>query len=333
MKLTLLAAAALGALTMPLLPGGIPEAGAICDSPEHAVLPASGTTVPPQPTLYAFNPHPSLEGRLVVEGAEASIEPVAAAPAYHVTRIRVHAPDPGDEFRLYWRYANGTSSHPAHYQVGATPTPNQARVVGVTHHTMDWTCSFADTIKLELQGTAIAYRVAWADGEMTILPADDRALWPAGSSRGDADAPAPARVTVAELGHVNCMGHSVAPEALARSRPFVLYALYADGSEVRLGSAIAQLGKDGVRLPVELVAGASEIAPQRVVPADGAWDAAEADAAAAADAADAGGEPAFDAAARQALIQLATGIAMVGGVIALVCAALLRRRRDHEPRL
>jgi hypothetical protein len=330
MKLTLIAAAALGALAMTLSPGGITEAGAMCDSPEPAILPAPGTPLPPDPTLYAFDPDHNPKARLIVEGAEASIERVAESPAYDVTRIRVHARAPGHEIRLYWRDGNGSTSRPAHYRVGAATPPNQARVVGVTRHTWDWTCSFADTIKLELEGTAIAYRVAWADGSTTFLPADDRVMWPGNAD--DAAALAPARITAAELGHINCMGYSVAPEALARPRPFVLYALYADGSEVRIGSAIAQLGEDGVRLPVELVADAGEIAPQRVIPADGARDAAEAaEAPEAPEATD--DDPAPGAAARQALIRLATALGMVGGVIALVGAALLRRRRDHAPRL
>jgi hypothetical protein len=345
MKLTLLAAAALGAMTMTLSLGGIPEAHAICDSPSFGVLPAAGATVPPEPTLYAFipNPHPGM--RLVVEGAEASIEPVAASPAYDVMRVRVHARDPGDEFVLHWRYADGSSVRPAYYQVGATtPPPNQARVVGVTRHTDDWTCSFADTIKLELEGTAIAYRIAWADGSTTILPADARVLWPAragagaGAGAGEAEASSPPRVTAAELGHINCTGYSVAPEALARPRPFVLYALYVDGSEVRIGSAIAQLGKDGVRLPVELVGDdgedGGEIASQRVIPADETWRA---------------GRGEYDESATNDLVTTAfrrwltigrlTVVGALGGASALLGAALLglfgrrRRRPDHEPRL
>lgn len=329
MKLTRIAAAALGALALTLSPGGITEADAMCGSPEHTVLPAPGTPLPPEPTLYAFTPHRALEARLIIEGAEASIERVAESHAYDVTRVRVHARDPGHEIRLYWRYPNGRTSRPAHYRVGAATPPNQARVVGVTRYTWNWTCSFADTIKLELEGTAIAYRVAWADGSTSILPADSRLLWL--DNPDDAAALEPVRTTTAELGHINCMGYSVAPQALARPRPFVLYALYADGSEVRIGSAIAQLGKDGVRLPVELVAGAGEIAPQRVIPAAGARDAAasgEADEDAAAP------EPAPIAAARRVLLRLALALGiMVGGVIALVAVALLRRRRTHEPRL
>jgi hypothetical protein len=344
MKLTLLAAATLGAMTMTISPGGISEADAMCDSPSFGVLPAAGATVPPEPTLYAFiaNPHPRV--RLVVEGAEASIEPVATSPAYDVMRVRVHARDPGDEFVLHWRYPDGSSVRPAYYQVGATTPPNQARVVGVTRHTADWTCSFADTIKLELEGTAIAYRLAWADGSTTILPATDRVLWPApagagesaGERESEADAPSPPRVTTAELGHINCTGYSIAPEALARPRSFVLYALHVDGSEVRIGSSIAQLGKDGVRLPVELVGDTGEdggeIASQRVIPADGESGAAAAFSENADGAEDF--DPDYGAKARSAFLRWAIGLGMLAGVLALVGVALLGpRRRDHEPRL
>jgi hypothetical protein len=247
MKLTLLLAAALGMASL----GRIPEAAASCASPRVGFLPAPGATVPPRPTIYVFIPRPHLgERRVTVEGAEASVEPVTASRAYEVVRVRVLAHEPNQEFAVRWSDsddADPEAGHRARYRVGIAP-PNRARVVGVTRHLDEWTCSFADAIKLELDGTAIAYRLDWRDGETTVVPADDRALWP---SYGEA--PAPGTITSAELGHLDCLGYSVDPEALARPRAFELYALFADGSELRIGSSVAQLGEAGVRLPTELV--------------------------------------------------------------------------------
>jgi hypothetical protein len=348
MKLTLLAAA-LGAMTISL--GRIPEADAYCIPPEPTVLPANGT-VPPQPVLYAFIPlHRDLHaGHFVVEGAEASIEPVAETPAYDVVRIRVRARDPGHRFTVHWSPSNGsyafganlgrsrTSANNGHsgrrffYKVGAAPPPNRTRVVGVTRNTFRWMCSSEDVIRLKFESTAIAYRVAWADDSTTILPGDVGALWNPYRDYGS-----PSRVTATELGSINCLRDSVAPEALARQRAFELYALYADGSEVRIGSSIAQLGKDGVRLPMELLSnggkgGADEpIAPQRVISADDVWSAVMDGGT---ERATRAGEPPAGAPAARPHLVWSAAAGALGGAAALLGAALLRRRRrrNHEPR-
>ena len=357
MRLTLLAAA-LGAMTISL--GRVPEADAMCGAPSPAVLPADGTIVPPQPTLYAFIPlHNELHtGRFVVEGAEASIELAAKSPAYAVVRILVRARDPGHRFTVRWRSNNGPPgnnilsgrytgganngySGPVSYEVGTAAPPNWARVVGVKHNTLRWMCSSEDVIRFTLRGTAIAYRIAWADGSTSILAGDDGAMW-----TGYRDDKAPPRVATTALGHLNCMSHTVAPEELARRRAFELYALYTDGSEVRIGSSIAQLGKDGVRLPLELMdsggkdgesgeSGESgelrEIAPQRVFSADDVWSAVM-DGCTRRPGRE--GAPSPGGATRPSLGWSAAAGAL-GGAAALLSAALLRRRRhrrDHAPR-
>jgi hypothetical protein len=302
MKLSLLVAtAALGVAAL----GPVPEARASCETPKVGFLPAPGGTLPPHPTIYVFVPRHHPPGKLVtIEGTEASFEPVATSRAYEVVRVRVAASKPGDEFTVRWRYADIFDSdrgYLARYRIGATP-PNRARVVGVTRHLDRWMCSFADAIRLELDGTAIAYRVDWRDGETTIVPADGDALWPAYK-----DAPAPGTVTATELGHLNCLGYSVDPEALARPRAFDLYALFADGSELRIGSSIAQLGDQGVRLPAELVGEVRDARPYPVSTAMVAeW------------------LPPWWTAAPGAL----------GGAVVLLGGALLgrRRHRDHAPR-
>jgi hypothetical protein len=295
MKLTLLAAAALGIVTL----GRLPEADAECGSPQVGFLPASGETVPPRPTIYVFVPHPG-EARVVVEGAAASIEPVSKSEAYEVVRVRVLADDPGHEFDVHLRSAENPdprSGRSAHYQVGDTP-PDRARVIGVARHTHKWTCSYADTIRLELDGTAIAYRFAWRDGSTTVIPADDNVMWPMDEA---------GVVTKASLGHLDCMGHSIDPEALASPRAFDLYALFADGSELRIGSSVAQLGDRGVRLPAELVDEGHDERPYALV-----TQVVEQR------------PPAWRTAALGAL----------GGAVALLGVALVRRRRrrDHTPR-
>ena len=260
MKLTLIAAAVGTALGIAPL-GHVSEADAMCASPDPAFLPRTGEVVPPRPTLYAIVPDRAYlgEGRIAVEDGygidvKPQLETVSKSDAYEIVRIRVPLEEPGERFTVSWRFggeaADAQPRYRASYRIGSA-APNRARVVGVSRHLEQWTCSHADTIRLELEGTALAYRFAWHDGTTTTVPADDGAIW----RHGDSDVPGkePPATTFAELGHLDCLGMSIDPEALGKARSFELYALFADGSEVRLGSSSAQLGEQGVRLPLELV--------------------------------------------------------------------------------
>ena len=128
----------------------------------------------------------------------------------------------------------------------ATTRSDRAKVVDVTRYERSWTCSFADVIRVAVEGNAIAYRIEWDDDRTTVV-ADKDLMW--------TDAPAGGR-SVFELGHPDCWFYNVEPELLATAHSFELYALFADGKVQRLGSSIAQLGEHGVRLPVELIRGA-----------------------------------------------------------------------------
>jgi hypothetical protein len=261
MKLTPLIAAAIGTALGIAPLGHVSDADAMCASPDPAFLPRSGEVVPPRPTLYAIVPDRSYAtaGRIMVQDVHGidvkpQIESVSKSDAYEILRIRVPLEEPGEHFTVSWHIgaeaADAEARYRASYRIGSA-APNRARVVGVTHHLDRWTCSYADTIRLELEGTALAYRFAWHDGTTTIVPGDDAAIWRHDDS--DSSGREPPATTYAELGHINCLGLSIDPEALDKVRGFELYALFADGSEVRLGSSSAQLGEQGVRLPLELV--------------------------------------------------------------------------------
>jgi hypothetical protein len=283
-----------------------PRADACCARPNVGFSPASGTILPPRPTIYVFIPREMsllYEAQVFVGGvgtiagrAGAIVELVAKSHAYEVVRVRVLDHQPGLELTVRWVSTLGETVGRASYRVG-DPPPDRARVVGVTHEEGDETGLSTGSIRLELEGTAIAYRLTWDDGSTTILPADDAIMWTAIDEN-------PRPPPTADLGHVGCVGYSVDLEELSHPRAFDLHALFADGSELRIGSSTAQLGGHGVRLPLELVNGAPdarglEVATRLVAPPW--WTGA---------------------------------VGALGGAVALAGAALLgrRRRRDHMPR-
>lgn len=207
-----------------------------CDDSTPFVLPDPGTVVPSQPTFYVFVPRTQFNYEhhdAEVRGAEFTRRLVTRSSAFHVWRIDVLAAAGSFELKL-------GAYDAVRYTIGPTP-PNQARIVGIeqTGSLSDvYGCYTHVAFDFETTGTAIAYRFAWSDGTSTILPAY-RSQY------------APNALTA--LGRIGCDGGKWNDDGLAGSRAFVMFALFADGSEHKLGSSTARFGLDGSRVPVELV--------------------------------------------------------------------------------
>ena len=236
------------------------SANAMCGSASPGLSPPSGL-LPVNPTIYVFMPHwgDNLDDMLEIKETQYGtklkyrVEDAGQNDAFHAFRVIIEADAETGPFTVEMgQMAIGA------YAIAAAPPVNRAQVTGVTHVSDHWTCSYTEAIELALEGNAIAYRVEWADHTTTVVPPSHSTMWHYGAAE-------PELRSATQLGHLNCMDHDVDPKLFDKPRAFELYALFADGSTHRIGSAIAQLGEHGVRLPTELV-GAGAEAAARMVP-------------------------------------------------------------------
>ena len=307
-------------LAAALLVLGAQPADAECASPSVTFSPATGGVVPRRATVYLFAPaswsstdEVRTEGSLHVEGARFVARQIMTSPAYSVMQIELFAT--GEQVTMRWK-----NQSEAVYRVGA-PSANVAQVTQVKRLEDHWTCSFQDTIDMQVTGNAIAYRMDWSDGTSTVLPSG---AWFFGTPND--------RPSSIQVGHLNCMDYNIDPKALATLRRFDLVALFSDGAEHTIGSAQAKLDGKYAVLPQELLphgAPPEDAPPRRDVPtlkemhiprelfnprelpAPLYWRAL---------AAIAQHIPAWAA------------VGALGSLGAISAFALLRRRRDHVPR-
>ncbi|HVK86419.1 MAG TPA: hypothetical protein VM513_20010 [Kofleriaceae bacterium] len=257
------------------------------------VVPDHVTILPPNPTLYVFAPPSDIhvEHGAEIHGARSVSRVVATSPKYIVWRHDVQLASGSFEVRVGPYYT-------VKYTIGDTP-PNEAHIIGVEKAgDFDrWTCSTHVAFDLESTGNAIAYRFAWSDGTSTILPVWRSNYVPHGATA---------------LGLVGCDDGRWNAYGLDQQRDLVLSALFADGSEHKLGTSSAWLSRAGARVPVELVG--AKLAPPAPAPAPPPTVMLE-----------------TTTWWRQALAAGA-GVLVVG-VLAAVVARIGRRRRPHVERL
>jgi hypothetical protein len=223
---------------------------AACRWPPPGISPASGTVLPPRATVYQFVPRRGdidsvLSDGLEVEGAIASVQRIATMPAYDVVRIDLTATSP--EVTVRWQAFHETGVVEVRYPIGAVAA-SDAQMVSITHTRHHWTCSATDVIRMA--GNAIAYRIEWWDGTVSVMPAGLDMMW-----RGLDAARATHELTI---GNASCLVATTEPRALQRSCAFVLVALFADGTELRFPRARGQILTDPdptevIELPWELL--------------------------------------------------------------------------------
>jgi hypothetical protein len=233
---------------------GVRHARASCGAPRTALSPPSGATLPPHPTIYLFDTddEANIRDSLVITRDDDTTEKfrptrLAKSADYTVHRIELMVSPRDHAIQVRWK-----GELLARYAIADDGGVDQAKVVDVTHYVHHWMCSFADVIRVAVEGNAIAYQLEWEDDRTTVV-ADEHLLWSA-AKLGEA--------SVLELGHPDCMSYNVDSELLATPRSFELYALFADGKVQRLGSSVIRLDEHGVRLPVELIRGADVRLPR-----------------------------------------------------------------------
>jgi hypothetical protein len=231
------------------------RANASCATPSPELSPPSGP-LPTNPTIYVFMPHgdellaDKLEIKDISYGTKLKfrLEQVGTNDAFDTFRIVVNTENMPPDFTVeIGDLAKGV------YSIAPTATTNRAQVTGVTHVSNDWTCSHTNSIEIALEGNAVAYQLQWDDGSTTVVPPDQQVMWGGG---GELEKSTLRHLI--ELGHLSCIGNDVDPALFDKPRAFELYALFTDGSKHRIGAATAQLGKHGVRLPIELVGAGSD---------------------------------------------------------------------------
>lgn len=290
MRIVLLALALAASLIAPQ--AYLPEAEASCAGPGPGFSPRAGTVMPAKGTLYFFAPRydfdptrervaeeerkRGIERSISIAGATHVARVIAETPFYYVAQIDYQASAAEIEVKTDQRRAFSSS-----YPIGAAAAPNHTRVLDVSRSKSSWTCSHTNTIDIQLEGNAIAYRLEWSDGTTTVVPYDSRVFVPLWSSSvTHSDDPSPPPRQLIELGHLDCMGANVDPQLFATLRAFRLYALYADGGEQVFRLAGAMLSRDDVRLPFELLeasarpldaAEGTEHDPELLIPEQPRW--------------------------------------------------------------
>lgn len=231
-----------------------------CAPFEGGVSPSTGAPLPARGVIYLFVPlwHEtesgrtrdlaSIEEQLSIMGATYETRAVQRDATAIVLRLAYQATSPKIELTFKRRYPFSAT-----YPIVAELPKNHATVKSVEHRTGGGGMTLhQNAISIELDSTALAYRLAWSDGSTTFVP--NNLL---GYVSADPDPDPEHRLL---LGDLPCMRHNVMPERLAVTRAFKLFALYADGTEAifpvtaraRLGTSKIS-GDAQLRLPTELV--------------------------------------------------------------------------------
>jgi hypothetical protein len=204
------------------------EASATCAPPDASWSP-SGGPLPPNPTVYLFVPMG--HDATFTSNVPISTELVDRSGSFAVHRVRIHATTGVVRIDAPGLFAKTV----AEYTIGEA-APNASLVMDVRHLHYFGMCSGSDALEFDIAGTATAYRFDWHDSATpTYMSARDPAL-----------------------GYLWCGANNV-ESAIKQERGFELVALYADGSERRLGASTLMIGASHVRRPTELLGYAGQI--------------------------------------------------------------------------
>jgi len=239
---------------------------AAADCTEPVFSPPHGTHLPPRPTIFVTLPSPYMD----VAPRELT-KWIADAGDMRVARLDVRA----ERGEFVASVPAETRKVGAGYLIDHDVDSNTAEITSVAR-------ADGRALDITLRGSAIALRFLWDDGTVTIIPVHD---------------------SVVRVGETKCFGFNVPWEALATYRGFSVFAIFSDGSELRLGFAHLQIG-DLVHIPSSLVGArvGSGRAPPIVVQGP------------------------------ERVVERSVGGWIAFAALGLFGATRLRRRRKHEPR-
>jgi hypothetical protein len=208
------------ALVVAVMLGTARLAAAECATLRTLVSPPSGSSLPPDPTIYVFAGRDDASTAVTRDGAplEADRAVVGRTAAWTVTRVTIHSSAPGP-----------IEVGDAHYTIGQAPFDEAILIAGDTVDD-EWTCSFTRGVRLYVRG-GVAYRLEAARDATALRNGDFETtyLYPRPNHlRGSRSA------DELVIGHLSCRGSDVddATAELLRGGAYVrLVALYADGRE------------------------------------------------------------------------------------------------------
>jgi len=215
------------------------EAQADCGIPQWMGT-ADGTAVPFTGSLYIYDESLGFGGRTTVAAEEQPWVEVAwdGKPGEtSFTRIGEavarldYTGFPGTTMKVHLKQWDDTFSY--HLEAQWRASTKQPRVLQTWHHTSAWTCSWADSLMIQLDQRAAAVRARWTYGgkttEWVVPPRTERSK------------------VVVELGKINCGSTTLAPQQLAAGGKLELFAIRFDGSEVPITGLPTRISTKYVR--------------------------------------------------------------------------------------
>ena len=186
---------------------------------EPFLAPYDGATLPPHPTLWLFSLEPEMPR--IETDAPMRRGPVEVFGDLHVQRVELRAARGQVEVHMaqgpYFERTVTYTIDPA-WAREATPALGPWAVSDFA-----WSCSFADELTAEVETAAAAFEVVLRD-RRTVVPGE----------RLHAFGPRTFGPSVLGLGHASCFGYTVAGGRPAIADVQEIWALYPDGSRVRL---------------------------------------------------------------------------------------------------
>jgi hypothetical protein len=241
---------------------GARAAHAECSDARSALFPLDGT-LPANPTLYLFVADQRMPELRIADDdglpVGSRIEPIGGEGALSVYRVQLFR----DHGEVDIVLGDGDLAPRRHYHIERGHQVDPRTVIArVRLDDYDWPCSFTHAVDLEVQGEAAAYRLVWYRGDHTgeaLLPPATAALF---QYRG---APPPEKLEV-QIGHVSCLGLTVAHEVYDDGAYVQLSALFSDGSEMRIGDGTIGLARTDAVVPSNLIGVYPTAARPRLAP-------------------------------------------------------------------
>jgi hypothetical protein len=218
------------ALTVSLLVSS--AASAMCALSQPFFLPAAGTAVPANPTLFLFAPGYTLQDRLELRALNAVtkaelplvLTKLATVDGFRAWKVKITAPA---DTRFLLKGVPGVESV-GEWTTGPFEKSGELVLKRGTDITYAWACSFTGLRVLDSSLDAPAYRVEFAESEEKLRAGQFRSVVVDGHNGAFGERETQPRQV--QLGHRSCTGFNFRWDAAPRLAVRVT-ALLADGTE------------------------------------------------------------------------------------------------------